>query len=322
MDANFAGDQKFELAGDGNRPVFVSTASIDPATGAVSAAESRRVSEFGRVARRVSDLRGYGGQLTLGLAPDVFKFRALRYGAVHVAELHAAVDAAGSSAASTARGSAIPERCEWAPSPSDARHVVVVTGGIRHEKVGVVTLFARGTIGTAIHSRRAGRRERRRPRLRPRVHSKSGKRDRPRCRRVAPHAARRGIADVEALRRGVPRTRRGRATDAVDRGRSRSTCSGAHRCPRRWGGRVDAERVPAERPGRSRSARARQQRARVGIARHAGPRAVRAARIRRERAALPLRRESALRRHAAESYAAARAVPHRDRLLAAALDQL
>ena len=101
---------KLDAGGEGDRPVFVSAASIDPASGAVSAAESRRSTEFGRVAQRVSDLRGYGGQLTFGISPDVFKFRS-RYGLVRVAQLHAPVDAGGNTAASTAPASAI--RARW-----------------------------------------------------------------------------------------------------------------------------------------------------------------------------------------------------------------
>jgi hypothetical protein len=145
VDPNFSGVQRLALMGDGNRPVFVSAASIDPATGAVSAVESRRASEFGRVAQRVSDLRGYGGQLTLGVSPDVFKVRN-RYG------LFASVNYTLQSSRRQYRGFdgagfGDPRQVEWAPSGSDARHVVVVTGGVRHDKIGVVTLFARAQSG-------------------------------------------------------------------------------------------------------------------------------------------------------------------------------
>ncbi|MEP6508299.1 MAG: carboxypeptidase-like regulatory domain-containing protein, partial [Gemmatimonadales bacterium] len=75
IDANFSGTPRLLLASEANRPVFVSTASIDPASGSVSASESRRSNQFGRVSTRVSDLRGYGGQLTLAVSPDVFHFR-------------------------------------------------------------------------------------------------------------------------------------------------------------------------------------------------------------------------------------------------------
>jgi hypothetical protein len=145
VDANFSGEQRLTLAADGNRPLFVSPASIDPATGAVSPAEARLSSEFGRVARRVSDLRGYGGQLTLGLAPDVFKFRnrqslfaSLNYTLQSSRRQYRGFDGAGFGD---------PRAVEWAPSQNDARHVVVLTGGMRHDKIGVVTLFARAQSG-------------------------------------------------------------------------------------------------------------------------------------------------------------------------------
>ncbi|HKH94445.1 MAG TPA: carboxypeptidase-like regulatory domain-containing protein, partial [Gemmatimonadaceae bacterium] len=134
VDANFSGEQKLTLAGDGGRPVFVSEASIDPGTGALSASDSRRSADFGRVARRVSDLRGYGGQLTLGLSPDVFRFRnrhslfaSLNYTLQSSRRQFRGFDGAGFGD---------PRTVEWAPSQSDARHVVVVTGGMRHDKIG------------------------------------------------------------------------------------------------------------------------------------------------------------------------------------------
>ena len=76
--------------------MFVSTAAIDPASGAVSAAESRKSDQFGRVGTRVSDLRGYGGQLTSGLSPDVFKFRGALF-ILCIVGLHHSVDASAIS---------------------------------------------------------------------------------------------------------------------------------------------------------------------------------------------------------------------------------
>jgi hypothetical protein len=145
VDANFSGSQRFTLAGEGGRPVFVSTASIDPASGSVSAAESRRSDDFGRVNTRVSDLKGYGGQLTLGISPDVFKFRTK-------ASLFAS---AGYTLQWSRRqfrgfdGAAFgdPRLVEWAPNTVDARHVLVLTGGFSTRKTGTLTLFARAQSG-------------------------------------------------------------------------------------------------------------------------------------------------------------------------------
>jgi hypothetical protein len=145
VDANFSGAQQFSLANEGNRPVYVSTGSIDPNSGAVSAAESRVSSSFGRVTTRVSDLRGYGGQLTLGLSPDAFKFRSklqlftsLNYTLQSTRRQFRGFDGAGFGD---------PREREWAAGPNDARHVVVVTGGMSTPKTGTITLFARAQSG-------------------------------------------------------------------------------------------------------------------------------------------------------------------------------
>jgi hypothetical protein len=141
FDANFAGRQQLTLANEASRPVFVSALGIDQASGAVSAAESRTSNNYGRVATRVSDLRGYGGQLTLGLSPDVFKFRtrfsfysSLGYTLQWSKRQFRGFDGAGFGD---------PRTKEWAPSSNDARNVFVLTGGIGHQKTGTFTLFAR-----------------------------------------------------------------------------------------------------------------------------------------------------------------------------------
>jgi hypothetical protein len=145
VDANFSGTQRLTLASEANRPVFVTTASIDPASGSVSATESRRSNQFGRVSSRVSDLRGYGGQFTLGVSPDVFHFRGP----------YSLYASAGYTLQWSRRqfrgfdGAAFgdPRVKEWAASPADARHVLVFTGGFNIPQIGTVTLFARAQSG-------------------------------------------------------------------------------------------------------------------------------------------------------------------------------
>ena len=145
VDANFGGVSKLTLADEANRPVFVSAASIDPSSGTVSAVESRKSDQYGAVGVRVSDLRGYGGQLNVALSPDVFKFRggASFYGSI------------GYTLQATKRqyrgfdGAAFgdPRQREWAAGPNDARHIFVVTSAISTAKTGTVTLFARAQSG-------------------------------------------------------------------------------------------------------------------------------------------------------------------------------
>ena len=145
IDANFSAEQQLTLAGEGNRPVYVTAASIDSASGAVSAVESRRSDQFGRVGMRVSDLRGYGGQITASLSPDVFKFRgafglfaSINYTLQSSRRQYRGFDGAGFGD---------PRIVEWAPGPNDARHVVVLSGGFRASKVGTFTFFSRAQSG-------------------------------------------------------------------------------------------------------------------------------------------------------------------------------
>ena len=141
LDANFAGVSRFSLPGENNRPVFVSTGAIDPATGSVSAGESRISNAFGRVALRTSDLRGYGGQITGTIAPDVFRFRprvqfytSASYTLQQVRQQYRGFDGGGFGD---------PRETEWGTGPNDARHAFVVQGGIGLPKIGTITLFGR-----------------------------------------------------------------------------------------------------------------------------------------------------------------------------------
>ena len=141
LDANFGGVTRFQLASEDSRPVYVSTAAIDTATGTVSARESRRSGEFGRVALRTSDLRGYGGQLTATVMPDVFRMRSriqfftsASYTLQSLKQQYRGFDGAGFGD---------PRTTEWGPGLSDARHAVVLQGGISVSKVGTFTMFSR-----------------------------------------------------------------------------------------------------------------------------------------------------------------------------------
>jgi hypothetical protein len=145
VDANFSGVSKMNLANEGNRPVYVSSASIDAASGAVSTVESRRAAQYGRVGVRVSDLRGYGGQLNLALSPDVFKFRggASFYGSISYTLQSTKRQFRGFDGA----GFGDPRLVEWAPGANDARHVFVLSTAFSTDKTGTVTAFARAQSG-------------------------------------------------------------------------------------------------------------------------------------------------------------------------------
>ncbi|MEP6733547.1 MAG: carboxypeptidase-like regulatory domain-containing protein [bacterium] len=145
VDANFKGASQFTLAGEGNRPVFVSTGAIDPASGLVSPTEARISDQFGRVARRVSDLRGYGSQITFGVSPEIFKFRsgASFFGSVNYTLQTTRRQFRGFDGA----GFGDPRTVEWAPGPNDARHAVVVSAGFSKGMLGTWTMFSRSQSG-------------------------------------------------------------------------------------------------------------------------------------------------------------------------------
>lgn len=141
VDVNFAGTPRFSLSNEGNRAVYVSPGSIDPSSGAVSSVEARRSSGFGSVLMGTSDLRGYGGQLTTTISPDVLKFHnefslytSLSYTLQKSQRQYRGFDGA-------AFGD--PRLKEWAPSNRDAHHIIVLSAGMNTAATGTVTLFAR-----------------------------------------------------------------------------------------------------------------------------------------------------------------------------------
>jgi hypothetical protein len=141
IDRNFAGRPQFVLADEGGRPMFVSPDGIDPTSGLVSPVESRRVASVGSVISRVSDLRGYAGQVTARVSPDVIArgassslFASLAYSLQASRRQYRGFDDA-------AFGD--PRSAEWSPGNDDVRHVVVLTAGIATHDFGVLTLFGR-----------------------------------------------------------------------------------------------------------------------------------------------------------------------------------
>jgi hypothetical protein len=68
-DLNFANVARFQLASEADRPVFVSPAAIDPATGAPGVGEARKSDAFAQVLNLTSDLRNRATQLSISLQP-------------------------------------------------------------------------------------------------------------------------------------------------------------------------------------------------------------------------------------------------------------
>ena len=144
-DANFAGTSRFALGGADARPVWVSPASVDAASGLVSTLESRRSTAFNRVDVRSSNLRGYGEQFTVTLAPDPFR-RSRRLG--WIGNVYGSLSYTWQRSARQARGFdgagyGDPRTVEWAAANSDARHVFLLQAGMYVPHVGAWTMSSR-----------------------------------------------------------------------------------------------------------------------------------------------------------------------------------
>jgi len=69
VDLNFDNTQRFTLAGEGGRPVYVQPSSIAPASGSVSTTDSRVAPTFNHVSQQVSDFRSVSRQVQFQISP-------------------------------------------------------------------------------------------------------------------------------------------------------------------------------------------------------------------------------------------------------------
>ncbi len=115
QDLNFAGAQRFTLATEGNRPVYVPVASIDPLTGAIAPRASRLSPLFNVVNANRSDLTSESRQVTVRLSPATFNSKLiwnLSYVYGNVREQYRGFQSTVSD----------PRAVEWSRSSFDSRH--------------------------------------------------------------------------------------------------------------------------------------------------------------------------------------------------------
>lgn len=117
VDLNFVPTERFALADEGFRSVWVPTASITPATGAVSPVGARASSAFGPVWMRTSDLESRSKQVLVTLTPR-------GYGLVFVKLDYAWNDVQQQFRGFDGAGAGNPNVVEWARGTNDVRHVV------------------------------------------------------------------------------------------------------------------------------------------------------------------------------------------------------
>lgn len=126
-DLNLDPTVQFRLASEGNRPVFVPTSAIFPATGAVSLVGSRRSSLYGQVFNVSSDLESRTGQVTLSLGGVSFSNfiwnAAYTYMRSTDQSSFSGGSAAGGFAAATTAGDPNPR--QWGTSDLQRTHSVV-----------------------------------------------------------------------------------------------------------------------------------------------------------------------------------------------------
>ncbi len=72
VDLNFNPTERFALASEGNRPVYVNPTSIDPNSGIIASGDGRISSAFNRVTQLRTDLTSRTQQLQLSLGPTTF----------------------------------------------------------------------------------------------------------------------------------------------------------------------------------------------------------------------------------------------------------
>ncbi|MEJ7758623.1 MAG: carboxypeptidase regulatory-like domain-containing protein [Gemmatimonadaceae bacterium] len=122
VDLNFTPVQRFALASENDRPVFVNPGSIVAASGAIASRDARVSSAFSRVTQLRSDLRSRSAQLRLGLSPVSFS-SSFSWSASYV---YSSVREQTRGFNSTAGN---PLAVEWARSPFDSRHQLVYNVG-------------------------------------------------------------------------------------------------------------------------------------------------------------------------------------------------
>lgn len=120
VDLNVDPTERFSLASEGNRPVFVNPSSIDPSTGVIAAGDGRVSTQFNHVSQLRTDLTSMTRQLQISLSPTTFNTK----WSWNLSYTYQRFDAQTSGFSST---SGNPFDVQWARGPGDWRHQVQFT---------------------------------------------------------------------------------------------------------------------------------------------------------------------------------------------------
>ena len=122
VDLNFSPAQRFVLADEGGRPVYVRPTSIVPATGAIASGDARITNRYAHVSELRSDLQSESRQFSVRLSPMMFS-TSLSWSLAYVyGNVRDQVHGFGSTVGN-------PLDVTWARSSFDSRHQFVYTIG-------------------------------------------------------------------------------------------------------------------------------------------------------------------------------------------------
>jgi hypothetical protein len=141
VDLNFNPLERFALANEGGRPIFVNPTSIVPATGTIASRDARVSPLFSRVTELRSDLRSESRQVSLRLSPAQFSTK-LSWSASYVySNVRERVRGFSSTVGN-------PLDVEWARSSFDSRHQIVYSVGYNFWDAVRVSWFGQFRSGT------------------------------------------------------------------------------------------------------------------------------------------------------------------------------
>ena len=141
IDLNFAPTVRFNLADEGNRPVFVNSTSIVPTTGAIAVRDAKVSSLYNRVSQLRSDLNSDSKQLRLSLFPTSFSSNLTWNASYVLADNREQVRGFTSTAG-------IPTAVEWTRSQFDSRHQITYSIGYNFFDAVRVNWFGRFASGS------------------------------------------------------------------------------------------------------------------------------------------------------------------------------
>ncbi len=149
VDLNFANSVKFNLADEGNRPIFANVSSIVPTTGAIAVRDAKVNSTWNRVTQLRSDLRSDSKQLRLSISPTNFT-SSLTWNASYVlADNREQVRGFSSTAGD-------PLAVEWTRSQFDSRHQITYSIGYNFFDAVRVNWFGRFASGSTFTPQLSG----------------------------------------------------------------------------------------------------------------------------------------------------------------------